>query len=315
MGRKKCAPVVVAGKTFPKQLTSALDAFLEYMTAAKYSPKSIYKRKGCVMRLIDFLHRHKVKRWQDVEPTIIDAYRIEILDHGYSQHTVFSFFQSLKMFFDYLDENGLLFDNPIRGMTVAKPKPKLGLVLTEIEIRELLAVPDLTTPCGVRDRTIIEVLYGTGIRLGECAALTIYDVDVDNQTITVTGKGSKERVIPTGKHAAKYLKIYLRDARRKLIRDNLPPEELWIGKKGGRPLGDTAIRVMIKRHAAIAGLPDETDTHCLRRTCATHLLRGGAHPVAVAQLLGHSELSSLAHYLKTTLTDLMKTHSKSKPGK
>ncbi len=314
MGRRKCVPVVVAGKVFPEELTAALDAFLEQMAVSKYSPKSIHKRKGCVMRLIDFLDRHQVKRWQDVEAKVIDAYRIEILDHGYSQHTVFSFFQSLRMFFDYLEERAILFDNPIRGMTVAKPKPKLGLVLTEIEIRELLAVPDLTTPCGLRDRTIIEVLYGTGIRLGECAALTIYDVDVDNQTITVTGKRDKQRIIPTGKHAAKYLKLYLREARKRLLRDNLPPEGLWIGKKGARPLGDTAIRVMIKRHAAVAGLPDETDTHCLRRTCATHLLRGGAHPVAVAQLLGHSELSSLAHYLKTTLTDLMKTHSNSKPG-
>jgi len=314
MGRKKCVPVVVAGKVFPKELTAALDAFLEHMAGSDYSPKSIYKRKGCVLRLIDFLHRNQVKRWQDVEPAIIDAYRSEILAQDYSQHTIYSFFQSLRIFFNYLEEKAILFDNPIRGMTVAKPKPKLGLVLTETEIRELLAIPDLTTPYGVRDRAIIEVLYGTGIRLGECVGLTIYDVDVDNHTITVIGKRDKQRLIPTGKHAAKYLKIYLREARKKLIRDNLPPEELWIGKMGGRPLGDAAIRLMIKRHAAAAGLSDETDTHCLRRTCATHLLRGGAHPVAVAQLLGHSELSSLAHYLKTTLTDLIKTHSNSKPG-
>ena len=314
MGKKQTRKVVVAGKRFPKELVSALDTFLEDLAGKKHSPKTIKKRKSGVMRFIEYLDRHSIKRWQDVTPSTIDDYRIEILDQGYSPHSICSFLQSMKMTFTFMEDRAILFDNPTRDMIITKPKPELGLVLTQQEIRDLLAQPDLTTPHGVRDRAIIETFYGAGVRLGECAAITIYDVDVDNQTVTVTGKGSKQRIIPIGRHAAKYLGLYLRDARKRLLRDDLPPEELWLGRGGGRPLGAATLRQIIKRHADAADLPEETDTHCLRRTCATHMLRGGAHPVAVAQMLGHSDLSSLAHYLKTTIADLKNTHEQSNPG-
>jgi site-specific recombinase XerD len=314
MGRKKTHVVVVVGKEFPPQLLNSLTQFLDHLTAMKYSPKSVKKRRGCIMHVIEFLDRQSIKRWQDVTSQILDAYCIEILDRCYSPHTIYSYLFSVKSLFEFMEERAILFDNPTRGIILPKPKIELGRVLTRDEIHDLLAQPDLTTPCGVRDRSIIEVFYASGVRLAECAGLTIYDIDVDNQTLKVTGKGTKQRIVPMGHHASKYLKIYLRNARKQLIRDHLPPEELWVGHSSARPLNDASLRMAIKRHAASANLTGGVDTHCLRRTCATHMLQGGAHPVAVSQMLGHSSISSLAHYLKTTITDLTNTHKDSKPG-
>ncbi len=311
MSNGKADPVSIDPSLYEPALLTGLDDFLKEV-AARFSPKTVSKRRCCLLR---FLHEAGIRRYQDVTQDHLWRYHQQLIDQAYSAHSVYAYLASIRLLYRHLEEQSLLFENPALHMSIPKPRQELGLVLSEQQVKALLHQPDITKPIGLRDRAILELLYATGIRLGECTGLSVFDADLDNRTVKVFGKGSKERVLPIGKHAARYLRLYMKEARPKLIRQNDPPEELWLSHRRANPLGDQAIRVLVQKHARAAGLPKQTDTHTLRRTCATHLLRGGAHPVAVAHLLGHADLGTLAHYLKTTITDIQQTHAGTSPGK
>jgi len=214
-----------------------------------------------------------------------------------------------------LQERGHLFENPARRLKIPKAPVIMGTVLTEREVKQLLAQPDLTHRRGLRDRAILEVIYSTGMRRGEAAGLTIFDVQLDQSTIRVTGKGRKQRLLPLGKHAVQYVRLYLKEARPKYLPKFAPaPDALWLDRYH-RPISTQGITQLISRYGKACGVEKLIDAHTLRRTCATQMLRGGAHPVVVAQMLGHSGLRSLSHYLRTTITDLMHSHSQSNPGR
>jgi site-specific recombinase XerD len=315
MAKAKVSPVSLEPDRYEPALLTAMDAFLQSLTARRYSPTSVHKRYSCILRFIHFLFETGIRRYQDVGPAHLNRYHRQLVDQNYSTHSVYAYMASVRLFYRHLEEQSLLFENPTLHITIPKPRQQLGLVLTQTQINTLLHQPDLARPTGLRDRAIIELLYSTGIRLSECTQLTIFDADLDNRTVKVLGKGNKERILPVGKHAAKYLRLYMKEARPRLIRDNDPPEHLWLSHRLAAPMDGQTIRIMLQRHARAAALPKQTDTHTLRRTCATHLLRGGAHPVAVAHLLGHRDLGTLSHYLKTTITDLQQTHAGTKPGK
>lgn len=301
-------------ESYPNALQQQLDGYIADLRARKQAPATIRKRTDNVKRLLDHLADRHVCRLQDVDLDVLTSFRLALIDHGYAPNTIYSCLVTVRCFFAFLTDHGVLFENPAAAMPIAKPPKTLALVLDQDQIRRLLNQPDLTTPAGQRDRAVLELLYATGIRAGECVGLTIFDADLDKQTVKVRGKGAKDRLLPLGRHAADHLRHYLATARPRLIRDNDPPDKLFLGCRRARPLQVTDLRLIIKRHAPAADLPYQTDTHTIRRTCATHMLRGGAHPVAVARMLGHADLTSLAHYLKTTITDLKQTHAKTKPG-
>ena len=151
------------------------------------------------------------------------------------------------------------------------------------------------------------------MRRAEAPGLTLYDVDLDRATVRVQGKGRKQRLIPLGKHAVKYVRLYLQEARPRLFPKGRPPSDaFWLDPRK-KALNLRSVCKIVSSCAGQAGLT-AVDTHTLRRTCATQLLRGGAHPAVVAQILGHTGLRSLSHYLRTTITDLQKSHNQSKPG-
>jgi integrase/recombinase XerD len=250
-----------------------------------------------------------------VDKKFIEEYRQCLVEHGYSESIMESAMRTLQLVFRHLEEKNLLFDNPARKLRIPKPNVVLGTVMTEKEVQRILAVPDLTRPMGVRNRALLETLYATGIRREEVLRLTVFDVDLDRATLRVMGKGRKERLIPLGKHAVKYLRIYLHEARPKMLpKFTAAPEALWLDRNR-TAIGDIGILHVVKDASKRAGIEKQVNIHAFRRTCATHMLRNGAHPVAVAQMLGHADLNSLSHYLQTTVTDLMQSHAKTNPGK
>ncbi|MCP4124617.1 MAG: tyrosine-type recombinase/integrase, partial [Bacteroidetes bacterium] len=186
-------------------------------------------------------------------------------------------------------------------------------VPTEEELEQLLAVPDVSGPVGLRDRAILEVAYGCGLRRSELAGLSILDPDIKNGSLRVSGKGNKERIVPLGRQAVKWLKMYLHQARPKLLKGDPDDKGLWISTRG-RKMDGAAIRQQLKRYADKSGIETPTDLHSLRRACATHMLRNGAHPVDIGMLLGHSNLKTLSQYLSVTISDLRKMHKNTKLG-
>jgi integrase/recombinase XerD len=301
------------GKTGNAELARVADDFLDDLAARKAAHGSIRKRRDSMRKFLLYLERTGTTRFQDADLKMLEAYRLCLVEHDYSPYTVESDIRAVQLFFRYLEDKNILFDNPADRLKIPKAPVILGPILSEKEIQKLLSVPDITKARGLRDRALLETLYSTGMRRGEAAALSIYDVDLDRATVRVKGKFSKQRLLPLGKHAVKFLRLYLTEARHKFLPKFMAaPDQLWLNYNR-RSMSIQAIGTMIMKCARQAGLT--VSTHTLRRSCATHMLRGGAHPVVVAQMLGHSGLRSLSHYLQTTITDLMKAHSQSNPGK
>lgn len=301
------------GRTANAALNKLVEAFLATLRAKKHSPGTVGKRRDSLRRFLLFLEARGIERLADVDAGLIEAFRLCLIEHGYSEYEIEASLRAVQFLFRHLQERNLIFDNPTERMKIRKATLTLGRTLSEKDTLKLLAVPDLTKPRGLRDRALLEVLYSTGMRRAEAAGLSLFDVDMDRATVKVKGKGRKERLIPLGKHAVKYLRLYIQEARPRLLPKFAPPSDaLWLDIRRG-PMSQASICHAVGACAKAAKIA--ADTHTLRRTCATQLLRGGAHPVVVAQLLGHSGLASLSHYLRTTITDLQKAHAQTNPGK
>lgn len=288
--------------------------FLEDMRVRKYSPNSVKSHKERLNNFISYLEKINLVNFQDVTAKILESYRLYIVEKKYTDNTIEAYLQSVKMLFFFLADKSIIFENPAFNLTIRRAVLKLGYVMNENEIRVLLGAPDISGKLGIRDRAMLEVLYSTGVRREELINMKVYDADISGMSITVLGKGSKQRMLPLGHHAAKYTKIYLKNVRPALVEGKALTDALWLNHVGSC-LSDLSIGRMVKQYVRKIGLDDKITTHTIRRTCATHLLKNGAHPLMVAQLLGHSTLKTLSHYLKTTIADITKAHKATAPGR
>ena len=185
-------------------------------------------------------------------------------------------------------------------------------VPSEEEVRRLLGQPDITTPVGMRDRALLETAYGTGARLKELVGLTLDRVVLADQTVRLMGKGSKERLVPLGGPAAEWLGRYLAEARPKLLRVSTS-DQLWISLRGD-PLGYGGVIAVVRLHARASGMAHPISPHALRRACVTHMLRRGASPAVLQEMLGHASLGSLSQYLQVAIRDIKDMHAHTRPG-
>jgi integrase/recombinase XerD len=218
----------------------------------------------------------------------------------------------LERFFGFLDRRGVILRNP--ALDLMKPKaPKLPrVVLSEAQARRLLAAPSAWTVVGKRDRAILELLYGTGIRVTECARLELRDLDLAKGTLFVRqGKGKKDRVVPVAGLAAAALDVYLRESRPEHVRD-ARRQTLFLSVYG-RSLTSGALQSMLRQHAKAAGLQVKASPHTLRHSCATHLVQGGADIRHVQKLLGHRSIESTAIYTRVFPKDLARMVEKAHP--
>ena len=302
------------GRSTNAALTDPVDGFLSDLAARKQSPGTVKKRRDDLRKLLVYLDSQEIKSFADIDLRTLEAYRFALVEYDYSDSVIESALRAASLLCRYLEEGGQLFENPARKLRIPKAPVIMGEVLTTREAKQLLAQPDLTHRRGLRDRSILEVLYSTGIRRSEAAGVSIFDIQLDQASIRVTGKGKKQRLLPLGRHAVKYLRLYLKEGRSKYLPKFAPASDaLWLNRYR-RPISSQSVTQLISRHGRASGIDKTIDVHTLRRTCATQMLRGGAHPVVVAQMLGHSGMSALSHYLNTTITDLMHSHSQSKPG-
>jgi len=287
--------------------------FLESLKDKKYSPMSVEKRRDCIRNLLAWFRDEGIDRVQNVDFKTLENYHKNLLKKEYSPHSINSFLHSCKQFFSFLAAEGVLFFNPAENWKFKKPKLKLGTVLTEDEIKKLLSISDISSILGLRNRAILEVLYSCGLRKTELINMKVEDAAFYDQSIRIKGKGRKERIIPIGKHAEKYVKLYLKNARPQLIK-NESIDSLWISRNH-KPMSGITLLTIVRNAGKEAGIEKKVNNHTIRRTCATHLLQNGAYPLMVSKLLGHSDLKTLSHYLKITISDLKKCHKTSKPGR
>jgi site-specific recombinase XerD len=289
-------------------------AFLAWLKARKYSPATVAIRHTALARLQRFMAAHGTARFQDVTVEVLGAFRHDLEASRMTSYSIEGYLSGVRQFFSYLEATGRLFANPAREICIRRAPPPLPRVVGVADIRRLLATPDVSTPLGLRDRAMLETLYATGMRRGELLGLALFDLDLDAGTVRVLGKGRKERVLPLGRHAVAWLRRYMREVRSKLLGPGkAPTDALWLNLRH-QPCAAFTVESTVRKYARQAGIPGPVTAHTLRRSCATHMLANGAHPLMVSELLGHSTVGTLTHYLRVTIRDLRKTHAASKPG-
>jgi integrase/recombinase XerD len=209
---------------------------------------------------------------------------------------------STRGFYRYLVREGRLAASPAEDLQGARPWPALPRYLSPDEVDLLIEQPDSSTALGLRDRTMLEVLYATGLRVSELVALRAADVNLSGGYLTCTGKGGRQRLVPLGDRAIACIKRYQRDSRPSLARVSTPPR-LFLNSRGG-PLSRVGFWKLLKRHVREAGLRAHVSPHVLRHSFATHLLERGADLRAIQMMLGHADLSTTqiyTHVLETRM--------------
>ena len=294
-------------------ISKLIDTYFEDLRKHNYSKNTINGYDSGLKRFLYFLGVNGVSEIQDVTLDLLDKYRASAFEEELTTGTIAMLLRVVKTFFKYLESEGIIFDNPAYHLKLPKVDKKMQYVPSEKDMIKLIAQPYTATTMGIRDRAILEVAYSTGIRLEELTGLKLSSVDLKNKVLRVMGKGKKERVVPLTRAACKWLEDYVSGARRELLKYNLNEDALWIGKHK-KGMSHAALGVRIGEYSKEAGIR-RISPHAIRRACATHMLRNGAHPVQIQMLLGHSDLSTLSRYLSITLEDMKKSHGKSRPGK
>ncbi len=203
-----------------------------------------------------------------------------------------------KRFFRWALRERLLSVDPTLKLVSSKPLARAIKTLTEADVEQLLAAPDLATPLGLRDRAMLELMYASGLRVSECVSLKVHNVSLMEHALRTFGKGSKERIVPFGEHAAHWIGRYLKDARPEILKA-MQSDDLFVttrGSKAGSAMTRAAFWQTIKKYAALADITKPLSPHTLRHAFATHLLNHGADLRAVQMLLGHVDISTTTIY-------------------
>ncbi|HHM04209.1 MAG TPA: tyrosine recombinase XerC [Gammaproteobacteria bacterium] len=216
---------------------------------------------------------------------------------------------ALRTFFDYLIRERLIQHNPATGIRAPKTKRRLPKNLDVDRIQQLFAATSDTGPLKVRDRAMLELLYSSGLRLAELVALDLSRLRLDNAEVTVTGKGSKTRIVPVGRQACKALRHWLR-VRQELAAANEPA--LFVSRRGRR-LSHRAVQQRLRDWGIKQGLPENLHPHLLRHSCASHLLESSADLRAVQELLGHADLGTTQVYTHLNYQHLANIYDRAHP--
>jgi integrase/recombinase XerD len=218
---------------------------------------------------------------------------------------------SLRRLFQYLAREGRITEDPTVGIAsprLGRPLPKS---LTEADVEALLAAPDISTRTGMRDRTMLEVLYATGLRVSELVGLRLEQLNLRQGVIRVIGKGNKERLVPLGEQAVDWLERYIRDVRPDFFHGR-PDATLFPSNRGTVQTRQT-FWYALKRYAIVAGINKPLSPHVLRHAFATHLLNHGADLRVVQLLLGHSDISTTQIYTHVAKERLKEVHARHHP--
>ena len=290
----------------------ALRLFLEYLAVEKglsHNTVSAYGRD--VRKLVDFLRAGRIALPRVSEDTLV-AFVHRESGAGLSARSLARLVSALRSFFRFSVLSGFLKKDPSSRLTTPSTWLALPKFLTVAEVEELLQAPDAKKPHGVRDRAMLEVLYGSGLRVSELASLKLAEINRDEGFLVCRGKGGKERIVPLGRSACDAIGRYLAEVRSPLDPDGAR-EELFLSRRG-KPFTRQGLWKLIRRHAATAGLNAAKITpHVLRHSFATHLLERGADLRSVQLMLGHSQITTTQIYTHVSRDRLRRVYDKFHP--
>jgi len=307
-------------------LQALKDYFLYLGLERRASEATIRAYEGDITQFLDFLRdelSHEAG-FADADSLAVRSFLGRLSRNGYSKRSIARKVASLKSFFGYCMKRGLCAHDPTTGVSAPKLGRDLPVFASVAAMERMMDLPSLDSRKGLRDRAVLEMLYGTGMRLSEIVECTIAQCNFMQGTVTVLGKRNKQRLLPLGGKAAEYLKIYLQD------RFGVP-ESLWSSREGlygflgesvnepliaGRgkdPVSRRTIQRIVLKYLEHAAALSRMSPHVLRHTFATHLLDAGADLRAVQELLGHASLSTTQIYTHVTTERLREVYEKAHP--
>lgn len=289
-----------------------LQDYLQYVTVERglsQNTRSSYQLD--LTAFFKYLRAQEITSLDQVDRFVILAFFGDLEKAGKARNTVIRMVTSLRKFFQFAHRNQLVAVDPMLQVDPPKKGQYLPAVLSIEEVEMLLEAPDLTTNLGIRTRTMLEVMYATGMRVSELVNLTFDNLHLDLGLIQTVGKGDKERIIPIGDTAAMWLQRYLNDVRPLLGREQ-DPKVVFLNDHGHQ-LTRQGVWKIIKQLVAAVGITKDVSPHTLRHSFATHILENGADLRIVQELLGHADISTTQIYTHISNKRLAEVYERSHP--
>jgi len=273
-----------------------LESFMLYLSRDKGLSRNTLESYGRdISQFLEFARERGAESPEDIKKSHVTLYLGGLRQAGRAAATVNRNTASIRSFFHYMLKERVIVQDPSTDMESMKPDKKPPMVLSVQEVEKLLASPDGKSPQGMRDKTMLELLYATGIRVSELISLNVEDVHTGMKYARCSGASGKERVVPIGNIAAECAALYVADMRDKLLRKDEQEPALFLNSLGGR-LTRQGFWKIIKKYAREAGIGEDITPHTLRHSFAAHLLEGGADLRSVQQMLGHADISTTQIY-------------------
>ncbi len=287
-----------------------LQRFLTYLQAeANLSENTVAAYRRDLNQFFEYLRENLgVPGPLEAGRTEVRAFLADLLRYGFARRSVRRKASALRRFYHFLQREGLVSVNPVRGVAGLKPEHDLPEALPEETLRQMLDQWHPQTPIELRDRAIVELLYSAGLRASELVALTFDRVDLQRLELRVLGKGNRERIVPLGRPAARALQEYL------AVRHRLHPQtaHLFVTRRG-RPLSRVDLWRRVRKAFETLALQFGVHPHMLRHSFATHLLDHGADLRSIQELLGHKNISTTQIYTRLSVQTLLEEYKKHHP--
>lgn len=294
------------------KLIEAVDRFAEFLKIEKNaSPHTLRSYMNDLVELVNFIN-DETKSVSAIDFFTLREYITTLYDKNLTKTTIERKISTIKSFFKFLSQKGIVEENPARMIKFPKKEKKLFKVFNIDDLFNLLEIPDKSTPSGLRDALLMELMYGTGVRVSELVGIKLDDIDFEGLRLRVRGKGKKERMIPLADFHIDFIKKYLSVRDQMLTGKTIKTDKLFINKFG-TALSDRSVRRIVEKYLKIAGLPLDFSPHSFRHSFATHMLESGADLRTIQSLLGHSSLSTTQKYTHLNLSDILRIYDEAHP--
>ena len=293
-------------------MQAVFNKYVDYLEAERNaSPYTVRNYTTDLLGFFHFLRDRDIDSLKDVDRHVLRDYLSYLMEKGFVKASIARKLSAIRSFYRYLLREEIISVSPVADTSSPKLDRRLPSFLTIEEVKRLLEAPDLSTPQGLRDRALLELLYASGLRVSELVSLNLEQVNLDTNEVRVWGKGSKERIVLMGQPAARALSTYLTRGRPELL-GKKGTSALFLNRYGGR-LIERRVQRILEKYAGVAGIGRRVHPHMLRHTFATHLLDGGADLRVVQELLGHASLSSTQIYTHVSQSQAKKVYLSAHP--
>lgn len=289
-----------------------LDLYLDYLTVEKgLAANTRASYSADLLKFLSYLKDTGIDDWSQVRFPEIIAFLSRAQEQGLAPRSRARLFSAMRGFFKFMVRDSHLQESPVANLTSPRLRRHLPTVLSVAEVERLLAQPNPDLPLGLRDSAMLELLYGTGLRVTELITLAIGRVNLEVGFLVARGKGSKERIVPMGEVATEAVRSYTLGSRPRLLKGRVS-EILFVSNRG-TAMTRQGFWKLLKKYGRQAGMQKSLTPHTLRHSFATHLLERGADLRSVQMMLGHADISTTQIYTHVARERLREVHKKYHP--